>query len=316
MLVLSFQTTLPDAAGNTPEWIHLVPAGKFKGVDGRGPFHLKDPRAVMAASEEKLVLDENHSTDLAAPQGGAAPARGWIVELQSREDGLWGHVEWTESGKQLQADKAYRAISPVFDADPRTGEVLRILRASLTNNPNLTQLETLHHQETGVDLKQLRAIYGLPDDADEAAVFAAARAGKQAVTELQTRGGADHVVEQMAAKVRGLETELGTLKSHGARVTAETYIDGAIAKGKPIVALRDHYIARHMANPSEVEKEVTAMVSINAGGMPRPERNDANDDDELTQEEMAVCKKMGQDPKKFAQQRNEARKRKQNWGNT
>ncbi len=67
----------------------------------------------------------------------------WIGELQARPDGIWGRVEWTESGAALMGDKAYRGISPVF-THSKDGAVTRILRAALTNTPNLSQLATLH----------------------------------------------------------------------------------------------------------------------------------------------------------------------------
>jgi phage I-like protein len=67
-----------------PEWVHLLPIGTFSGVDGRGPYTVPDPAAVIAASMavRRLPVDENHATDLAAPKGEPSPARGWIVEMQ------------------------------------------------------------------------------------------------------------------------------------------------------------------------------------------------------------------------------------------
>lgn len=130
-----------------PEWIHLVPGGSFSGRDGRGPYKLRDAAAVIAASmaDGRLPVDENHATDFAAESGAPSPARGWIVQLESRDDGIWGRVEWTESGRALLADKAYRGISPVFMHD-EGGAVQKLLRAALTNTPNLPQLATLHER--------------------------------------------------------------------------------------------------------------------------------------------------------------------------
>ena len=162
-----------DAASG--DWLHLVPAGTFQSSDGRGPFKVTDPEALIARSMAggKLVLDENHSTDLAAPQGNPAPARGWIVELQARQDGIWGRAEYTAAGRELVEGRAYRAISPVLASHPKTGEVGRILRASLVNDPSLT-LTTLHHREPSMDLAaKLRSALGLTADIDEAAVLAA-----------------------------------------------------------------------------------------------------------------------------------------------
>ncbi|MGG8896324.1 phage protease, partial [Escherichia coli] len=79
-----------------PEWINLLPAGAARTVDGRGPYTVASMAALIAASlqdGQKLPLDENHATDKGAVLGLPAPARGWIVALEAREDGLWGKVE-------------------------------------------------------------------------------------------------------------------------------------------------------------------------------------------------------------------------------
>src|SRR5690606_6682234 len=119
--------------------------------------------------------DENHATDLAAPRGEPAPARGWIVELQQRADGVWGRVEWTEEGGRLVSGRAYRGISPVIQ-HLKNGEVTAILRASLVNRPNLRGLTALH-QENDMDLlAKLSAALGLPAATTEDGAIAAVTA--------------------------------------------------------------------------------------------------------------------------------------------
>jgi phage I-like protein len=124
-----------------PEWVMLIPAGEFSGRDGRGPFRLADPAAVIAATNELemaagLPIDYDHATDFAAPKGRPAPAAGWIRELAVRDGALWGRVDWTPHGAMAITSREYRYISPVFQYTP-AGEVTRLLRAGLTNNPNL-----------------------------------------------------------------------------------------------------------------------------------------------------------------------------------
>jgi phage I-like protein len=182
-------SALQSQAGVLADWVHLLPVDPVTTRDGRGPYRIGNAAALIAASlqasDGKLPIDENHSTDLAAPSGAPSPARGWIVELQARADGIWGRVEWAESGKQLLAEGAYRAISPVFMHD-KAGNITLILRAALTNTPNLRGLTALHAREETMEelLKKLRAALGLKDDADEAtalnAVNAAVTAGKRA----------------------------------------------------------------------------------------------------------------------------------------
>lgn len=134
--------------GEAPEWVALLPAGTFAGRDGRGPFRNADPEAVIQATqalkmEAGIPVDYDHATDFAAPQGRPAPAAGWIKQLQVRAGAIWGRVEWTPQGAKALSTKLYRYISPVFQFDKKPGvegeqgDVVRILRAALTNNPNL-----------------------------------------------------------------------------------------------------------------------------------------------------------------------------------
>jgi phage I-like protein len=146
-IALCSAAALADGNG-VPEWVHLLPAGPVHTIDGRGPYNIASLQSLAAKlrAGQKLVIDECHATDLAAKRGKPAPARGWIVALQARSDGLWGRVEWTNTGRQLVADKAYRGISPVIKHDGRN-TVTEVLRASLTNLPNIANLVALHSRE-------------------------------------------------------------------------------------------------------------------------------------------------------------------------
>lgn len=315
--------TLP---AGVPEWVHLCPAGTFTGVDGRGPYTVPDPAALVRnsmAGGRKLPIDENHSTDLAGVVGGPAPARGWIVAMEARDDGIWGKVEWTPTGTTLMTERAYSGISPSWPRTPN-GKVTQILRASLTNAPNLT-LNTLNHQETRMDLVQLRAALGLSDTADEAAIMAAINAGRQAVVthaaqiaalataagldaalpvdrlvvELQSQRGDASRIGQMAATIVELQTQVATMRTDGARTAATAFIDAAIKAGKPIVALRDHYIDQHTRDAARVETEINAMMSINGGAVVLNASNPGGNG--LTPTDRTVAALMGVDPVKLAE---------------
>jgi len=165
-LALCGALPLSDSTG-PPEWVHLLPAGTVRTVDGRGPYSQGDARALIAASMAggKLPLDENHSADRAAPRGDPSPARAWITALQSRADGIWGRVEWVEPSVPYW--RMYRGISPAI-VHNKAGHVLSIARASLINTPNLIGLTALHSQQpaanpalpsdalTGADLDHCR----------------------------------------------------------------------------------------------------------------------------------------------------------------
>ena len=290
-----------NAAAGAPEWLHLLPAEKsFGGVDGRGPYVVEDREALVArfnAAGSKIPVDENHSIDLAGKSGHPSPARGWIVEMQARADGVWGRVEWTVEGRALVEGKAYGYLSPVLlHTAAKPYRVDRILRVALTNEPNLASLKSLHSQEEQTMLEELRKALGLPETADEAAVLAAvtsahsanaehvalmarvaeaagvpADAGGDAlVTAIQAKaaaGGDDADRAQLVNQVKALQSQLTTLATTTAKDKAVTTIEAAIEAGKLVPALREHMIARHMKNPADVESELALMPSLHAGGL-------------------------------------------------
>lgn len=329
-LILSLHAAENGAA---PEWLHLLPATSFKGVDGRGPYAAPDMAALISTFQKdgrKLPVDENHAIDLAGKAGLPSPARGWIVELQARDDGLWGRVEWTEEGAALVAGKSYGYLSPVFLHSKGAPVVIsKVLRVALTNDPNLDFLTSLHSKQETAMLEKLRATLGLPETATEAEILAAvasAHSAQQAGVALMSRlteatglaatSDAEAIVTAVQArgKTTATEAENAELRSQfvalnnrftelvttTARDKAVTTIDGAITAGKVVPALRDHMISRHMKNPAEVEAEIKLMPSINAGGLGGRQLPE-NGGTVLAPEADQVMAQMGLDPKAFGE---------------
>ncbi|GCE88835.1 Mu-like prophage I protein [Komagataeibacter diospyri] len=142
---------LPVTGKNVPDWIHLVPAGTFTGEDGRGPYTLSDPAGVISRSLPEggrpIPLDYNHAAHHAAATGAPAPAAGWITQLESRENGIWGKVEWTANGRKAVAAREYRFISPGLRTDPNK-HVAAIMSAALCNMPNFGELTHLNARKS------------------------------------------------------------------------------------------------------------------------------------------------------------------------
>jgi len=162
--------TLLGNHNSAPKWIELLPAGDFAGRDGRGPFRLSNPEAVIAATgglrmDAGLPIDYDHATDFAAPVGRPAPAAGWIRAIEVRNGALWGQVEWTRHGAAAVLTHEYRYISPVFEYS-QDGEVQRLLRAALTNNPNL-YLTAISAQADASESGQLRQFTRERADAEQ-----------------------------------------------------------------------------------------------------------------------------------------------------
>lgn len=197
--ILALQSELPHAAGDgVPDWVHLLPAtsGLVQTNDSRGPYNVASAEQIIAASfatRNKLVIDENHATDLAAPKGLPAPARGWIVEMQARESGIWGRVEWTKTGRALLEERAFSGLSPVVGLPAKgSREIVAIHRASLVNQPNLQGLTALNQQETETMSFQetVAKLVGLKADASEEDITVTLTKLKPAeVTALQSQLG-------------------------------------------------------------------------------------------------------------------------------
>ena len=318
-------------SGEVPDWVHLLPAamGEVRTHDGRGPYRVVDPAAIVSTSLQAdprdaggLIVDENHSSDLAAPQGGQSPARGHIVQMEVRADGIWGKVNWTAAGRALMSDRAYRGISPVIAYDD-TGKVHAILRAGLVNYPNLRGLTALN-SEIQMDLTKLAIALGLPETATMEDCMSAVAATKQAgatngvalQASLQQIGslvgvtggdtaailagvtlavsGKDAFVA-LNAEVTGLRAQLTALTERQARAASETYIDAQIALKR--VGLnaenRTDMIALHMSQPAMCAKLLEVMpcagVSHTAGAAP----NTAGTSMALNAEQRAVADQMG-----------------------
>jgi len=324
-----------DSTEAAPEWVHLLPAGDVRTVDGRGPYTQGDAAALIAASmaRGKLPLDENHAFDRAAKLGNPSPAHAWITELQARADGIWGRAEWVDPAARVW--RRYRGISPAIVHDPAK-RILAIPRASLVNDPNLTGLTTLHLKED--DTMDFRALLiemlKLDSGADDAAIAAALRAmfdkdagvalqsaldpiavaaglatGSDAaaiVAGIQQLGSGDAgVIVSLQSELRDVTTRLNTTIEAGQRRDAEAYVDGAIAAGRVgVKPLRDRYVALHMRDRGEAEALIGGMPIVKAGASLDAFVADRGKDG-LDDEDRRFCALMGIDPAEYAKTRSE-----------
>ncbi len=179
-----------------PSEIQLTPVGFFRAKDGR-PEELPDGWYIDESVSREIiydtyyvnerVIDYEHQSLRTEGNGQPAPAAGWFGALQWRESGLWAiNVVWTPTAQQMIVDKEYRYISPVIQYDPKTGHVLDVLMAALTNNPaidgmaNIAPLtiKALHQRKLNTEqlkqngdkemkLSELLAVLGLPEGTTE-----------------------------------------------------------------------------------------------------------------------------------------------------
>ncbi len=258
-----------------PEWIELLPAGVFHGRDGRGPYRVENPEAVLAATRARslatgIPVDYDHATDFAAPRGAPAPAAGWIRELKVRDGAIWGRVEWTARARDAIRAREYRYISPVFQFSACDGRVTRLLRAGLTNNPNLylSAISAAGGEDQNMDefLSQLKELLGLGPDATVGEALAAVAdliaAQKQDAAEdeddeedepsetAESAASPDPARYVAVTELKKALSELNALRAERSRERAEHSVDEAIRAGKLTPAQREWAVSYCTADPA------------------------------------------------------------------
>lgn len=307
---------IPD--GVEPDWIHLLPAGTVTTQDGRGPYTVPSMTGLAEAlnAGPKLALDECHSTDLAAPSGAPAPARGWMTEFEAREDGLWALVKWTAKGRELMEDGAYNGISPVI-LHTKGNSVVGLLRASLTNAPNLRGLTALHSQdttngETSMDWKaKLIELLGLSEDADDAAISAALEKKMSAPATHAQQDITDHpAFKALQGELTTAVTALNAQTDATKKEKAEAFVDGAIAEGAVgVKAARDTYVQMHQENPERATSIIAALPRLKAGTALHSELAPSADETGLDAADRQVMALMGVSEEEYqASQKGAAKK--------
>jgi phage I-like protein len=229
--------------------IRLLPMGGFASNDGRPApgmqWVLNDGGAARIVNfwnsvPEQMVIDYEHQTQKADFNGLPAPAAGWSINLEVRADGVYGLIDWTDKARAHITAREYRYISPVFSYDSKTGEVLMLHMAALTNTPGLTGLtelnpamlkrflsnaenvdavmlkQFLNHsqvEENDVD-KELLKLLGLDETAKpEMAVQAVAALQTILKTANEAKDAAVAQVAALKAEKEAATTELATLKA-------------------------------------------------------------------------------------------------------
>jgi len=210
--------------GELTAWCHLAPFGEFPGMQGdREVTQICDRAAfeqLLAAFAPEVLVDFEHR----AENTGDTSAAAWVQQLEIRDDGLWGLLRFTDAGAEAVRGRRLRFLSPVWplDADGRPAALKSV---ALTNTPNFTLRPVLNKaapggetQQTpkGHNMKELAALYGLPETATEAEILAAAKAAKEKADALETRLAelekaaleteAEKAAEENAAKIANKET--------------------------------------------------------------------------------------------------------------
>lgn len=256
--------------------IQLLPAGPFRGVDGRpqGIAHWQLDRerfeAWLAEAGKKvtrLAIDYEHES-LPDENGRRRKwaAAGWFTAggIEVRDSGVWAtDVEWTPAAKQAIEDREVAYISPVFFYDGEgavIGLATHVAPAALTNTPAIDgmqpALQAAANQLATEDnaMEELLELLGLEPGASEKDITAAVTAMK-ARNDALMAAAADQLDEatlnQAKAAWKGLlEPELAAA-SQGEPDPSQYVPVGVVNE------LRDELAA---LSAKQTESEVAALV--------------------------------------------------------
>ncbi len=308
------------AAGDPPARLKLIPAGEFRGLDGRGagdrPWLLDAQgaaRCVRARREQAtdLVIDYEHQSLQCGGNGMPNPAAGWMGQMEAADDGLYAlDVRWTARAAQMIRDGEYRYLSPVFEYEFQSGRVIRVLSAALTNTPNLDEIGDIalraaaHRrlsQEIVVPLDTaIATALGVAEDATaDTAVAAIAALRRQADTP-------DPAKWVPATAVAAMQADIAALRTAQSAAEVAQIIDGAMREGRLVEALRPWAESLGRSNPQALRDYVAAAQAIPAltgtqsGGQPPAGGDPAA---QLTEAEREVAAKLMIDPAAMAAQK-------------
>lgn len=301
-----------NTESGVPGRIQILPAGKeIRGVDGRH-WKNENPAALCAKMNSSglvtvkngCVIDENHSTDLSAPKGGTSPAFGWFRNFTVEADGsIWADVEWNARGQKAVVEKEYKYISPIFTRD-KDGNITEILRAALTNNPNLDNPALNSSQDTAEEKnmeKELCAALGLPETATQADCLAAISRLKTELNGAKNKGvdlasyapRADlDAAQQRAEKA---EKELAELNAASLKAKATAAVEQAVRDGKIAPASKAEYLELCASEDglAKFEKIMAVTPSITGGTQVPDKAPESNEPVELNAAEKKWASSMG-----------------------
>lgn len=319
-----------ELSAQAPSEILLIPAGEFRARDGR-PQGLSgwrmDQHAALhiiteaATAAGDFVIDYEHQTLHAKDNGQPAPAAGWFKRLEWRPGkGLYAaDVRWTEAARAAITALEYRYISPVFSFDPRTGEVLSLQMAALTNFPALDGHSDLAaraaacfhittEEDTHVDRTQLITLLGLAHEATDEQITAALAALKaraeQAdglnaeIAALKTKAP-DPAQFAPVATVQALQAEMAALRASQIEREVDDLVEVALSDGRLLPAMESW--ARDLGKSDigalkgylDKAQPIAALKGSQTGGR-QPDGGTSGG--ELDEAALAVCKQMGISP--------------------
>lgn len=219
------------AGRSPPKWVQLTPRGEVEARDGRRfVFEPEKLAAAFAAGGIDLPIDFDHETEFAMVNG-TRPARGWIVEVQARPEGLFGRVEWLTDAVEALSARRYRYISPTFwkEGDGVTARLLK--GAALVTSPALGMPAVASANSKDRSVK-------LPLEIAKALGLAETASTDDAVTAIKALAGNGPEMASTLAAMASVVKEMNEMKRSFGTRNVSSKVETAIKSGVFPPALR------------------------------------------------------------------------------
>jgi phage I-like protein len=318
-----------------PDVVKLLPLGMVKSQKGDFMVDEESFAKIKDTFKERgidIVIDYEHQTleDVQAPAGG------WIKDLFIQDGAIAAKVEWTPKAQEYLKNKEYKYLSPVVLVRKSDQKAVVLHSAALTNTPaidgmfaivNSINIDEFEEGGNNMDLKQLAALLGLPEDATEEQIMQAIKNAVGEVEklkeEIKKQGGngggsetetvANKVIcgllgidskeaktEDVAAAIMALKnpanyvpvTEFNKLKERLDKKDSEELVTKALKAGKISAAQKEWAQEYALKDPEGFKKFVEKAPQ--AVPMGEIEIEDSKcDDGKVTETTMTVCKMLG-----------------------
>lgn len=167
---------LPHVSEKAPQrWVHMAREGLWKGHHSGHEIELT--REVFASFIDRFNATKNApAAKYGHPEGDDFPAAGWVLDVETRGDGLWGLVEFTPRAAKQIADGEYRYCSIEFALESKdretakpTGPVFSGL--GLTNVPFIDGLQPITLSRVGTPAREQHRSFHMAADMQPAKVL-------------------------------------------------------------------------------------------------------------------------------------------------
>lgn len=308
-----------DLDGKAPTEMRLFKMGENDSTKGKFVFSERSAQLVMDKAKDwgnKFHLDWEHKTPLGAPNGDRSPAAAWFTLEYRPGNGLYAvGLNWTPKGKEDVEGRYYAYVSPWFDYDDETREVVHFKNAALTNMPALKQLEALASQNAGAPAvipekespmdKAMLAALGLSETATQAEVTAKVAELKSFKSQVLSSTGAKSDFEAMTTMLSlksaqenaaALTKQLEQSKEDNIKRERDALLSQAVTEGKlePAGDLRKQLETQ----PVDLVKAMLASLPKKAGHVDPPKGAGANEPNKgtatatLSQEQIDASKRV------------------------